>query len=119
VLQNLFLEWVRTAEDVAVVSLDAPGGEPDLDGKRTKSVHEVYPTVEPPDTVLVAKAELERKLAWRYLQQAKLRVELQTYHVRPSCKEIASLLNVSLGSICSKIARARAALGNELGFQEQ
>jgi DNA-directed RNA polymerase specialized sigma24 family protein len=60
------------------------------------------------------KAELERKLAWRYTQQAKLREELHKLDVRPSYKDIARILNLPLGTIGSKIARAREAFGQRL-----
>jgi RNA polymerase sigma factor (sigma-70 family) len=60
------------------------------------------------------RAELERKLAWRYTQQAKLREELQKLDIRPSYKDIATLLNLPLGTICSKIARAREEFGQRL-----
>lgn len=62
------------------------------------------------------KAELERKLAWRYQQQSKLREELLKSDIRPSYKDIARILNVPLGTICSKIARAREEFGQKLAM---
>jgi RNA polymerase sigma factor (sigma-70 family) len=60
--------------------------------------------------------ELERKLAWRYQQQARLREELQKGDIRPSYKDLARLLNMPLGTICSKIARAREEFGQQLAM---
>ena len=60
------------------------------------------------------KAELERKLTWRYEQQARLREELHKLDLRPSYKDIANLLNLPLGTICSKIARAREEFAQKL-----
>jgi RNA polymerase sigma factor (sigma-70 family) len=60
------------------------------------------------------KAELERKLAWRYRQQARLRQELEKFDIRPAYKDIARLLNLSLGTVCSRIARAREEFGHRL-----
>jgi RNA polymerase sigma factor (sigma-70 family) len=60
------------------------------------------------------KAELERKLVWRYQQQQKLREELQKADLRPSYKDIARILNARLGTVCSKIARAREEFGQRL-----
>lgn len=62
------------------------------------------------DKLTRQKAEFERKLAWRYEQQARLREELQRADVRPAYKDIARLLNVPVGTICSRLARAREAL---------
>jgi DNA-directed RNA polymerase specialized sigma24 family protein len=59
------------------------------------------------------QAELERKLAWRYRQQARLQVEVQK-DARPSYRDIAKILNRPLGSIRSMIARARQELGQQL-----
>ena len=60
------------------------------------------------------QAELERKLAWRYAQQARLREELLKLDLRPSYKDLAKLLNQPLGTICSKIARAREEFAQKL-----
>ena len=66
------------------------------------------------DKLTHARTELERKLVWRYEQQARLREELRRADVRPAYKDMARLLNVPVGTICSKIARAREALAQIL-----
>ena len=71
------------------------------------------------DKVTHAKAELERKLVWRYQQQAKLREELRSSDVRPAYKDMARLLNVPVGTICSRIARAREVLAQALAAARQ
>ena len=59
--------------------------------------------------------ELLRKLAWRYHQQESLRREAMAVHLRPSYKELARLLNWPLGSVCSRVARAREELSQAMG----
>ena len=58
--------------------------------------------------------ELERKLAWRYRQQETLRREALRAQVCPSYKDIARLFNWPLGSVGTRIARAREALRHAL-----
>jgi DNA-directed RNA polymerase specialized sigma24 family protein len=94
--------WIQTYQRQAAVlqeRIQVGAGQSDA-GMLQKWTHE--------------KAELERKLAWRYEQQARLREELQKSDVRPSYKDIATILNLPLGTICSKIARAREEFGQKL-----
>jgi RNA polymerase sigma factor (sigma-70 family) len=62
------------------------------------------------------KDELERLLAWRYGQQACLREALQRLQVRPSYNDIARVLQMSLGTVCSRIARAREEFASKLAL---
>jgi RNA polymerase sigma factor (sigma-70 family) len=62
------------------------------------------------------KAELERKLAWRYRQQAKLHEEVHKAEIRPSFKDIARLLNIPEGTVCSRLARAREEFGHKFAM---
>ena len=62
------------------------------------------------------KAELERKLAWRYRQQAKLHEEVHKADIRPAFKDIARILNLPEGTVCSRLARAREEFGQKLAM---
>jgi len=64
------------------------------------------------------KAECERLLRWRYEQQARVRHELQQQALRPSYKDIATILHVPPKDIPGKIARARAELRQRLGDEQ-
>ena len=55
-------------------------------------------------------AELERKLRWRKRQRASLLSQAQRRKVTAPYKDIAALLNTSIGNIASQIARLRQTL---------
>jgi len=53
------------------------------------------------------KEELERKLKWRYRQREQVLDKLGHFRVTTPYKDIARLLNVPLGTVCSLVARIR------------
>jgi hypothetical protein len=53
------------------------------------------------------KAEYERKLAWRNSQRERLLQQMADRTVSTSYKDLGRLLNWPLGTVCSKVARAR------------
>ena len=61
------------------------------------------------------KEELERKLEWRYRQQRQVRKKAGQFRTTTPYKDIALLLNVPLGTVCSLIARTRADISETLG----
>ena len=81
--------------------------------------HDVQSTSQEKSKLVYEKAELERKLAWRYRQQAKLWEELQRADICPSYRDIARILNRPVGTICSRIARAREAFEHDLAVARE
>jgi DNA-directed RNA polymerase specialized sigma24 family protein len=59
---------------------------------------------------VAARDELKRKLAWRYRQQSQVRERVAKARPRTAYKNIAKVLNVPMGTVCSQIARAREEL---------
>jgi hypothetical protein len=55
------------------------------------------------------KAEYERKLAWRGSQRKRLLQQMADRTVTTSYKDLGRLMNWPLGTVCSKVARARRA----------
>lgn len=53
------------------------------------------------------KEELERKLAWRYRQQQQVLEKTRQFRITTPYKDIARLLNVPLGTVCSLVGRIR------------
>jgi len=68
------------------------------------------------------KNELERKLLWRKKQKKKLLMKYRESSPKVSYREIAKLLDVSVGTVSSKIKNARARLNeilNDIQSTEQ
>jgi DNA-directed RNA polymerase specialized sigma24 family protein len=77
----------------------------------------------PPDSSAAArlkeeKAELERKIERRRRQRSKLLAQVQRRKTTAPYKEIAALLNTSVGNVGSQIARLRRELVAKLGGSE-
>jgi RNA polymerase sigma factor (sigma-70 family) len=69
------------------------------------------------EKLLSRKRELEHLLAKRYRQREKLVEELRTYKLTTPYKDIARLLNLTVGTVCSRIFRLRERLMREFGEQ--
>jgi DNA-directed RNA polymerase specialized sigma24 family protein len=65
------------------------------------------------------KVELERKIRRRYEQRAKLLARRQRRKVTAPYKEIAAVLNTTVGNVASKIARLRQELAQKAGGRDQ
>ena len=63
--------------------------------------------------LIINKNELERKVLWRKKQKERLLKKYREYSPKVSYRGIAKLLNVSVGTVSSKIKNARARL-NEI-----
>lgn len=74
------------------------------------------------EQLVINKNELERKVLWRKKQKEKLLKKYRESSPKVSYREIAKLLNVSVGTVSSKIKNARARLNeilNDLQNREQ
>lgn len=67
--------------------------------------------------LVVDKQALEQALAKRYRQRERIMQEIQTYKLTTPYKDIARLLNLTVGTVCSRIFRLRERLMHELGDQ--
>jgi DNA-directed RNA polymerase specialized sigma24 family protein len=63
--------------------------------------------------LLSQKKEVEHALAKRYRQRERLIGDIRTYKVTTPYKDIARLLNLTVGTVCSRIFRLRERLGQE------
>ncbi|MGE0822537.1 MAG: sigma-70 family RNA polymerase sigma factor [Candidatus Binatia bacterium] len=59
------------------------------------------------------KQELEKALAKRYRQRERIMQEIRTYKLTTPYKDIAQLLNLTVGTVCSRIFRLRERLVRE------
>ncbi len=64
------------------------------------------------------KEDLERKLEWRYRQRERMLTKARQFRVTTPYKDIARILNVPIGTICSLIARTRSDLLERFGRLE-
>ncbi len=67
--------------------------------------------------VQAQQAEVERALAKRHRQKEKIAEEMRTYKMTTPYKDIARLLNLTVGTVCSRIFRLRERLTREFGEQ--
>lgn len=67
--------------------------------------------------VRAQQAEIERALAKRHRQKEKIAEEMRTYKMTTPYKDIARLLNLTVGTVCSRIFRLRERLTREFGEQ--
>jgi RNA polymerase sigma factor (sigma-70 family) len=65
--------------------------------------------------LLAQKKALEQTLAKRYRQKERLTEEIRTYKMTTPYKDIARLLNLTVGTVCSRIFRLRERLIREFG----
>ena len=70
------------------------------------------------DQLVTEKQDLEQALAKRYRQRERLIQEMQMYKLTTPYKDIARLLNLTVGTVCSRIFRLRERLMHKLGDQE-
>lgn len=61
--------------------------------------------------------ELERKIEWRYRQQRQVKEQASRFRTTTPYKDIARVLNVPIGTVCSLVARTRADMLKTLGDQ--
>ncbi|MFQ5687004.1 MAG: sigma-70 family RNA polymerase sigma factor [Candidatus Scalindua sp.] len=66
------------------------------------------------EQLVINKNELERKVLWRKKQKEKLLKKYRKASPKVSYREIAKLLNVSVGTVSSKIKNARSRLNEVL-----
>jgi hypothetical protein len=67
------------------------------------------------EKLLQRKHELEQALLKRYRQKEKALEEMRSYKLTTPYKDIARLLNLTVGTVCSRIFRLRERLSREFG----
>jgi RNA polymerase sigma factor (sigma-70 family) len=67
------------------------------------------------EKLLAQKQELDQAVAKRYRQRKRIIQEIQTYKLTTPYKDIAQLLNLTVGTVCSRIFRLRERLVREFG----
>lgn len=85
--------------------------------KKMRLLSETMPTAER-IAIAAEKAELEQALAKRYRQRERILQELRMYKLTTPYKDIARLLNLTVGTVCSRIFRLRERIVREFGESE-
>lgn len=67
------------------------------------------------EKLLAQKKALEYTLAKRYRQRDRIAEEIRTYKVTTPYKDIALLLNLTVGTVCSRVFRLRERMVREFG----
>jgi DNA-directed RNA polymerase specialized sigma24 family protein len=62
--------------------------------------------------------EIERALAKRHRQRERILAEIRSYKMTTPYKDIARLLNLTVGTVCSRVFRLRVRLAREFGQGE-
>ena len=84
-----------------------------------KKIHRLTSAEKPGshDSLTAEKEALEQALAKRYRQRERITRDMQSYKLTTPYKDIARRLNMSIGTVCSRIFRLRERLLQELGDQ--
>ena len=67
------------------------------------------------EQLLARKREVEQALAKRSRQKERIAREMRTYKLTTPYKDIARLLSLTVGTVCSRIFRLRERLVQEFG----
>jgi len=70
------------------------------------------------DALLAQKRVVEDALEKRYRQREKLLEEIRTYKLTTPYSDLAHLLNLTVGTVCSRVFRLRKRLSEELGARK-
>ena len=67
--------------------------------------------------LVLQQEEIERALAKRHRQRERILAEIRSYKMTTPYKDIARLLNLTVGTVCSRVFRLRERLAREYGEQ--
>jgi RNA polymerase sigma factor (sigma-70 family) len=70
------------------------------------------------EALLAQQAEIERTLVKRCRQRERILTEIRSYKMTTPYKDIAQLLNLTIGTVCSRVFRLRVRLAREFGAGE-
>lgn len=70
------------------------------------------------EMLLLQQAEIERALVKRRRQRERILTEIRNYKMTTPYKDIAQLLNLTVGTVCSRVFRLRVRMAREFGEGE-